>query len=250
VIKLSKGDSTNTEIKRIRLTYLDRDIKMPHKDWSLNIYHPRNPMGHLFHEHNHDFLVECLNNLKIDLEPLNILDVGCGYGYWLRYMIELGAKAENLTGIDLSEGRINFASQMNPAIHWIHNAVKNLPFPQESFDLVMQVVVFSSILDENLRVCLANEIARVTKVGGYLLWIDHKKSFLNKLAGFSKAKVLTYFPCCSIVYAQSVHPSYFRFRLLYKRYPCLCQVLYHFTKLGCDSWFLTLKKKKGSNDQI
>lgn len=230
----------NDELDRIRDIYKKRDEMMAYNNWETNIYHPRHPMGQLFHEHNRDILLKVLDYLKIDLTPLKVLDVGCGYGFWLRYMVEIGATPGNLTGIDLSSHRIKIAESTNPAIQWIPNENITLPFPSESFDLVVQALVFSSISDENTRRILAGEINRVTKSGGYIFWVDHRKKFSDKLVGFSASQVLDYFQYGTILYSIPVQPRYFR--RLYGRYAWLARAIYCFTKTGCESWFLIIKK--------
>ena len=47
-----------------------------------------------------------------------------------------------------------------------------LSFADESFDLLLAMTVFTSILDENMRVQLAREMLRVLRRGGSILWYD------------------------------------------------------------------------------
>jgi len=234
-------NSWNEEFHRIRTAYEERDGKMPYDSWETNMYHPRHPIGQLFHEHNHDSLLRALNSLKMDLRNLKVLDVGCGYGYWLRYMVEIGASPANLTGIDLSQRRITVAERMNSSITWLHNEDILLPFPSESFDIVMQVLVFSSIVDEAARGILAGEINRVTRPGGNILWVDQRKSRSGALTGFSRAQALEYFPGGNIVYSRPVHPRYFR--RLHGKTAWLARMIHWFTKAGCESWFLIFQKE-------
>jgi ubiquinone/menaquinone biosynthesis C-methylase UbiE len=237
----SRNTAEKQEIDRIRSKYEERDAAMPFDDWKKNIYHPRHPLGKLFHEHNYNLLATALKQVDIDLGKLHVLDIGCGYGFWLRYLVELGAVSGRLTGIDLSQERIKIARKQNPDIHWIHGNSEDLPFPSESFDLVMQVVVFSSVLDAGVQKHLAFEMKRVTKRDGFILWVDHKKSFSGELSGFSKTQVLELFDGFELVYAQSVHPRYFRW--MYKLSPAIAKAIYRITKAGCDSWALLLKRK-------
>ena len=242
--KLPETAAASDEIERIRSKYEERDADMPFADRKKNIYHPEHPLGKLFHDHHRNILKKALRIVDIDLHKLHVLDVGCGYGYWLADLAELGAIPSQLTGIDLSKDRIEIAHKQNPGIHWIHGNSEDLPFPSKSFGLVMQAVVFSSVLDAGVQKHLADEMRRVTKKNGYILWIDHKKSFSEELSGFSKAKVLELFDGFDLVHAQSVHPRYFR--RMYKLSPTVAKVLYRLTKAGCDSWELILKKKNVS----
>lgn len=196
-------------------------------------------MGRLFLEHNHTILVDALNRLGIDLEHSTILDVGCGEGGWLRYLVELGAIPSNLNGIDLSKSRIEAAKQLNPAINLLTSEGDSIPFLSDMFDIVMQVVVFSSIIEQGLAQMLVTDMLRVTKPGGYLFWIDHKNSHSASLAGYSVELLTEWLPGCSLIYQESVHPRYFR---KWYRYPRLCRLLYGFTRKSCDAWFLVFRK--------
>ncbi|MFH1755748.1 MAG: class I SAM-dependent methyltransferase [Candidatus Latescibacterota bacterium] len=231
----------NEEIERVRSAYETRDAGMPYSDWKKNIYHPRHPLGKLFHEHHHNLLLEVLNVLDADLAGLRVLDVGCGHGNWLRDLVDLGAVPGQLTGIDLSKERIEAARQMNPGIRWIHGNSAELPFPSQSFDLVMQAVVFSSILDDSVHTHLADEMARVTRPGGHILWVDHKRPFSAELSGFPISRVLELFEGFQLEYTQSVHPRYFR--RMYRRFGIVARAMYRMTKIGCDSWALILTKE-------
>lgn len=228
------------ELIRIKQEYEKRDNKINELNWKDSIYHPRHSLGQLFYEHHRKSLIRAINRLDINLDSLKILDIGCGDGNWLRMLVDLGANPQNLTGIDLSEKRINVAKQSNPAINWIHGQEENIPLLSQGYDLVMQIVVFSSILNQELSKDLASEIYRLTKIGGYIVWLDHKKSFNEKLSGYSKTQILDYFPNTKIVYCDSVHPRYFRY--LHKYSPWLCTTVYEFTRLWCDSLFIILQK--------
>ncbi len=234
------SENTSTEINRIKEVYKERDDNLSSSTWVNDIYHPRHPMGRLFLEHNHTILVDALNRLEIDLENSTVLDFGCGEGAWLRFLVELGAKPANLNGIDLSESRIEAAKQINPAIKLAASGGNSIPFQSGLFDIVMQVVVFSSIIELNLAQTLLNEMFRVTKPGGYIFWIDHKKSHSATLAGYSIEQLVGYLPDCSLVYQESVHPRYIR---KWYHHPWLCRLLYEFTRKDCDAWFLVFRKK-------
>ena len=228
------------EEKRMLAEYEKRDACMPWNDWKTNIYHPRHPLGNLQHEDNHNLLCDALNQLDMDLSNLKILDVGCGYGYWLRYLVEFGASPENLVGIDLSAHRIEVAKQKNPAICWREHNIAALPFPRESFDIVMQSVVFSSILDAEMRTSCAAEMYRVTKAGGMIFWKDLTRSASEALVCFSESDVRKYFPKMQVIYQKRVGPKYFS--RLNGRCTWFAKSIYHITKYGCTSQCVILRK--------
>src|SRR5258708_29070553 len=103
-----------------------------------------------------------------DLHEKKILDVGCGTGGHLQRFLDYGAIPTNLFGIDLMAHRIEQAKQRQPAINWQVGSAHRLPYKDASFDLVMNFVVFSSILDEPLRQQIAGEMWRAVRTGGLL----------------------------------------------------------------------------------
>ncbi len=47
-----------------------------------------------------------------------------------------------------------------------------MPFPDASFDLVMQFTLFTSILNDEVKRAIAAEMVRVLAPGGRILWYD------------------------------------------------------------------------------
>jgi len=234
-------NKTDSEKNRLQQVYKERDVRMPPTDRFRNKYHPRHPLGRLFHEHSRYILLTALNKLEIELDNMHILDVGCGHGYWLRFLVELGSSPANLVGVDLSEQRIKIAKERNPGLNWLCNDGQTLPFLSETFDITMQTAVFSSILNEKLRKMLADEMLRVTKPEGMIIWCDHRRSFSKTLTGFPKSGVVEYFHGSSVAYARYVYPFYFR--LFYRQLGWLWPVIYHLTSFFCESLFLVIRKK-------
>jgi ubiquinone/menaquinone biosynthesis C-methylase UbiE len=108
-----------------------------------------------------------------DLSSKTILEVGCGSGHWLREFTKWGARPDKIAGIDLLSERLATAKLATPAAVNLHCASAGaLPFKNESFDIVLQSTVFTSILDHQLRRRVAAEMVRVVKPGGVILWYD------------------------------------------------------------------------------
>src|SRR3989442_12326620 len=82
------------------------------------------------------------------LREKKILEVGCGTGCWLRDFIKWGAQPKNLTGVDLLFDLIAEARQLclSP-VNLPCASGAELPFGNETFDLVLQSTVFTSVLD-------------------------------------------------------------------------------------------------------
>ena len=121
------------------------------------------------------------------MDPLSgrkVLEVGCGKGNWLADMEDWGAKRENLSGIELdlqrkAQAAARFAAHQDEtgrvlapgADIRIGNAT-TLPWADESFDIVIQSTVFSSILDHDMKHRVAEEMARVLMPLGIIIWYD------------------------------------------------------------------------------
>ncbi len=75
-----------------------------------------------------------------------------------------------------------------------------LPWQDESFDLVSQFTVFTSILDVALRRAVAAEMLRVLKPGGAALWFDFRLSNPrnSQVRGVRAAEIRSLFPGCRI----------------------------------------------------
>jgi SAM-dependent methyltransferase len=106
------------------------------------------------------------------LSKIRILDFGCGNGKWFGRWLAWGASPDNLFGVDLRNNAINKARDSFPGITFQTMSNGLIPYPNDSFDVVFQNLVFSSILDNNIRQFAASEMMRVLKPGGVVFWFD------------------------------------------------------------------------------
>ena len=156
------------EKARILEVYRKRDLRsQPH-------FFAYEDLAHLFriHERHRRTLLLLRNAGYIQLSDLKILDVGCGDGNLLRQFIQWGAKTGNLAGIELRAEPADYARSLIPQLDIRCGSADVLPWPDESFDVVCQHTVFTSILDPRLRIQIAAEMQRVLKDGGAILWYD------------------------------------------------------------------------------
>lgn len=147
---------------------------------------------------------EMLKALKIfgiySLADKRVLDIGCGVGGELRNLIRYGAKPENLYGIDLLSERIEKARKISPNINFMCGDASTVFYDDDSFDIVMQFTVFTSILDDLMKRNIAKEMIRVTKPEGIILWYDyHVNNPKNPdVKGVRKKEIYNLFPNCEI----------------------------------------------------
>jgi ubiquinone/menaquinone biosynthesis C-methylase UbiE len=161
------AESLRVEESRIQEAYARRR--------SGNLYSRFNP-GYLFmvQERERLFLKLLSRQGCVPFESKKILEVGCGSGDMLRDFVKWGARPENVIGIDLLPDRVAEAVHLCPKAMEIRegNAVK-LQFPNNTFDLVVQSTVFTSVLDAVMKKEMASEMCRVLKPEGLILWYDY-----------------------------------------------------------------------------
>jgi SAM-dependent methyltransferase len=108
----------------------------------------------------------------LPLDDRRVLDVGCGSGRLIVRMSLLGARAENLAGVDLLEHEVDKARALAPHIDFRVGDATELPFEDGSFDLVTTFTTFSSMRADETRQAAAAEIRRVLRPRGAVLWYD------------------------------------------------------------------------------
>jgi ubiquinone/menaquinone biosynthesis C-methylase UbiE len=129
----------------------------------------------------------------------DILDVGCGGGGELRRLMSLGASPDHLAGIDLMAYRVEAARRILPLARIEVGSAHEMPFPDASFDIVSQFVVFSSVVDPQVRRAIAAEMLRVLRPGGLILWWDIRKVRpTSDIVPIPMPEIRAIFPGCSI----------------------------------------------------
>lgn len=181
------------EIEEIRSRY-ERRKKLPSDLYSFF------NRGNLFIIHQRERkLLGLLENYGMNsLNDKKLLDVGCGSGGWLREFIKYGATPENLYGIDLLEERVALGERVSPNIHITQGNAEHLDFPDNTFDIVFQSVVFTSIHENEMKKKIADEMLRVMKNDGIILWYDFRyNNPLNPdVKGIKKEEIKNLFPNC------------------------------------------------------
>ena len=129
-----------------------------------------------------------------------ILEVGCGAGDWLRDFVSYGADPSYLHGIDLIEERLETARYLSPNISFKKCNAEQIPYPDKHFDIVFQAVVFTSILDSETKKKIADEMLRVLKDDGLIIWFDFRYNNPRNpdVKGIKKDEVLSLFNGCTL----------------------------------------------------
>jgi len=118
---------------------------------------------HWWYRGLHNLLFSSIQKLFRKRQKISILDAGCGTGFILKRLNEYGISF----GIDISEVALRYC-QMRGLERVIKASISELPFHDESFDLVISTDVFyhKAVEDDNKAI---NEISRVLKKQGILI---------------------------------------------------------------------------------
>lgn len=196
VNKLGRDDPvTIAEHERVRAAYSRRPQSDPRYSWF-------NP-SHVFTIQGRErATLRCLRRHGLEhLADKKILEIGCGEGFWLRELVKWGADSSRTHGMDLLQERVRFAKCRGPAhLPLVCGSGANLPYPDGTFDLVMQSTVFTSILSTEIRRRVAMEMIRVTRSGGAILWYDYfRNNPRNRdVKAVTATEVHELFPKCAI----------------------------------------------------
>jgi SAM-dependent methyltransferase len=151
-----------SEAQRIVAELARRDQELGSDYYAL--YYPANLYFHQGHE---EALLWALRKLGVaPVGARRVLDVGCGYGDWIGVFQRFGARRESLAGIELAEPRVAQAALQYPGADLRHGDACKMPWPDQSFDIVFQRTIVSSILDVEIQQQVVREMLRVLRPGG------------------------------------------------------------------------------------
>ena len=98
---------------------------------------------------------------------LAILDIGCALGDFTAKVYQLNPR-NRVYGVDISQRAVDYVTKKYRWLQAKVGALPNIPFPNESFDLVIALEVLYYLNDED-RERAVKDIKRVLRNGGYLL---------------------------------------------------------------------------------
>jgi ubiquinone/menaquinone biosynthesis C-methylase UbiE len=107
---------------------------------------------------------------QVDLTGKRVLEVSCFHGGGASYLVRTLHPA-SYTGLDLNRAGIDFCRKRHnlPGLNFVCGDAENLPFPDQSFDAVINIEASSYY--PSLPRFLA-EVARVLCPGGHFLYAD------------------------------------------------------------------------------
>ena len=125
-----------------------------------------------------------LKEFLISVGGNRLLDIGCADGTTTKQIKKI-LPLTTITGIDLYKKAIDHAKRKASKIRFIHGDVHNLPFNNNSFEIVTAVETLEHL--DNPNKALA-EIYRVLKPNGYLIIGQDTDSLLFRVVWFAWIK--------------------------------------------------------------
>jgi fatty-acid O-methyltransferase len=108
---------------------------------------------------------------QVDLTGKKVLEVGCGHGGGASYIKRYLGPA-SYTGLDLNPTGIEYCKRRHkdvPGLDFLQGDAQDLPFPDESFDALVNVESANYYPDQAK---FFSEVARVLRPGGHFLYTD------------------------------------------------------------------------------
>ncbi len=99
---------------------------------------------------------------EVSKQPLQGLDLGCGEGYYSQIFAEQSVDKVSWHGLDISKSAIRSAAKRAKNIQFCIASAFDLPFPEQSFDLITRIYAPSS----------ATELTRVLRPNGRLITVS------------------------------------------------------------------------------
>lgn len=123
--------------------------------------------------------------------PGDILDIGCGSGWWLRALAESGIAPERLYGVDLLGSRVQTVSESLPGAHVRVGDARALPWPDARFWVVTLFLVLSSEDSTESQTRSLGEARRVLAPGGHLfVWEPRFPNPRNRATRWVRSRTL------------------------------------------------------------
>ena len=116
-------------------------------------------------------------------DATNIVEIGCGVGYWTEYLKELGAK--HYTGNDIAEISVTNLKKMFPEYSFIQGDISEVMLNENTFDIGVMIDVTQHITDDDRFNKAMDNLWKSLKSGAFLIitmWDPAKNIYLsNKL---------------------------------------------------------------------
>jgi ubiquinone/menaquinone biosynthesis C-methylase UbiE len=118
--------------------------------------------------------IKAMYSVPLDRETSRVLDVGCGSGSDIPFLLRENMDPSHIFGIDIQEVRLGKARCTYPKCNFLLLDASKTDFPDDYFDLVTEFTMFATLAEEENCKNIAKEMIRVCRVGGYIVLTDVK----------------------------------------------------------------------------
>jgi len=116
-----------------------------------------------------ELLERLIDRAGPQLRTGDVLDIGCGTGWWLRALADRGVPPTRLHGVDLLDERLTAAAKRVPGAELQRADARELPYAGGSFGVVLLFTVLSSMATRGDVLTALSEARRVLAPDGVLL---------------------------------------------------------------------------------
>ncbi len=181
------------ELDEIRERYKRREVKGDYSGHKAEYYEKR------IREEREELIRSIISRKFPETKHLKILEIGAGTGGNVPLYRSLGLKDHQIELNELLEDRLKMLEVNYPEIAKLPGDALQIG-EAGKYDIIFQFTVFTSVLDNNFRMKLAQKMLRLLKPGGSIIWYDFIYNNPNNpdVKGVSKKQVRLLFPDCNI----------------------------------------------------
>ncbi|KON26698.1 hypothetical protein AC481_06690 [miscellaneous Crenarchaeota group archaeon SMTZ-80] len=154
------------------LIRFDKDITVNFMNYGYNSLNGETPLSLKKDDEKNRYCIQLYDRVvrNNDLKNKDILEVGSGRGGGASYLARYYSP-KSYTGLDISSSIIDFCNNYYsvPGLFFVKGAAENLPFRNNSFDIVINIE--SARCYGDIKVFF-HEVYRVLRPGGYFLLAD------------------------------------------------------------------------------
>ena len=131
-----------------------------------------------------------VNKLLPDLDNLNILDIGCGFGDFSQ--VAMRGNAKKYLGIDISENMISYATKYKQSkVDFLNCAIEDYAYPENSYDLIIASLCLHYVKDIS---SVFDKVSKSLKKDGVFIFSVEHPICTSLLKGWYKTDNKTYWP--------------------------------------------------------
>jgi ubiquinone/menaquinone biosynthesis C-methylase UbiE len=167
---ICRNDTKRFAAERLRI---HKEYRRREREISTDLYAPWDPAEIFMQAGRRRIAAILLHRMGVFPGPNDCcLEIGFGNHGWLVDLLSWGITPDRLYGIELNPERVARAKSLFPNADLQLGDAVQMPWPDETFQLVVASTVLSSVLCQDARGRIAEEVTRVLRPGGALLWYD------------------------------------------------------------------------------